>query len=156
MSKNDAKHVSRMAKGSKSAKRTTQGNPAPLYRQLILPWKDQMKEAEVEKYRYVIFDKPESIKRTIGDLLFERLCVPIRKLAQPNDFLGYLPLPTPYFNHWKQLCYTIVYHRHIHQALLRVGHNFPNTRNALCSLSAALKYNLYCRGLKEDVKIFKV
>jgi hypothetical protein len=116
---------------------------------LLHPWNDQMKD--VERYTFVVFDKPESKTYTKAQGgTFKRLRVPVYNLggSRTDLPLGYLPLPTRYLPHWKQLCYTVVYHKCMHNALntLSKQKDFPSARDCARSISAILKYYLYCRG----------
>jgi hypothetical protein len=106
-----------------------------------------MKDVKVDNYPYVVFGMPQAVKRTFDGVTIKRLRVPIKKLTGTKEFMGYLPLPKRYMGHWKQLCYHIIYHKEMHQALRRVGKGYPNIRKALHSLSSILKYNLFCQGL---------
>jgi hypothetical protein len=115
------------------------------------PWSDQMKDEEVNKYDYVAFDKPEvkNYKKHDGTQL-TRLRIPVRSTTGPRNtmILGYLPLPSRYLPHWKQLCYTIVYHKCLHDSLklLEREGGYKYARNCARSASTILKYNIYCRG----------
>ena len=112
------------------------------------PHREQLKDAEISEYPYLVFGEPETVRYTTAGGNVARLRVPISALFEPETILGYLPLPTRYQLHWKQLCYTIVYHRCVHATLrnFEKDKRYPFARDCARSVSAVLKYQLYCRA----------
>jgi hypothetical protein len=115
------------------------------------PCRDQMKDVQVNHYGYVVFEEPCAARYKRPDGTEERrLRITVRSTSAPANtiILGYLPLPCRYLNHWKQLCYNIVYHKCLHAALkvLEQEPGYPHARSSARSASAVLKYNIYCRG----------
>jgi hypothetical protein len=114
------------------------------------PCNFQMKSADITSYTFLAFDEPERGRyfRTDGTA-FTRLRIPIysRNEGTSTRPLGYLPLPTKYLPHWKQLCYTIVYHQSMYQAQDGLDpKEWPSAQLYSRSVGAILKYYLYCRG----------
>jgi len=147
-----------MAPGKKltARKRTGAGNRIIRHQVNPLrlrPWKDQMRDEDIQTYNYMVFDEPELKRYTSanGNTQFKRLRIPVRnpQVNPPhNNLVGYIPLPLNYLPYWKQLCYTIVYYKVMHQALGKSGHrNDKVVQSGKQSTSTMLKYYLYCRGL---------
>jgi len=119
----------------------------------LRPWTDQMKDDDIEKYNFMVFDEPELRQYTSPNASkpWRRLRIPVRnpQVNPPhNNLVGYIPLPFRYLPYWKQLCYTIVYYKVMHQALSTSGHPNANTvQSGKRSTSTMLKYHLYCHGL---------
>ena len=141
----------RGAKGTESAIRF------PIYSAQdfhLHPHREQMKDAEISVYPFLIFREPERVRYATAGGNVARLRVPVSALCEPETILGYLPLPTRYQSHWKQLCYTIVYHRCVHSTLrtFEKDKRYPFARDCVRSVSAILKYQLYCRArIIEDI-----
>jgi hypothetical protein len=110
-----------------------------------------MKDDEVKNYNYVAFDEPESrIYNTHDGKQLTRLRIPVSSTNGPRNTmrLGFLPLPSRYLPHWKQLCYSIVYQKCLHESLkvLEREGGYQHARSCARSASAILKYKIYCRG----------
>jgi hypothetical protein len=129
-----------------------------------------MKDKEINDYNFVVFDRPLLVRSHNPNATM--LAVPVKSITRPSDdepsddepddepsddepsdddtLLGYVPLPSRYEDHWKQLCYTIVYHKLMHTALCTLARSkrprYPEARNCARSVSSILKYNLYARG----------
>jgi hypothetical protein len=113
------------------------------------PWCDRMKDVDVYNYNYVAFDEPEvALYDQPDDAQLRRLRIAVCSTDGDATILGYLPLPLRYKKHWKQLCYTIVYHKCLHNSLklLEQEGGFKHARSGALSASAILKYQIYCRG----------
>jgi len=107
-----------------------------------------MRSDEMRNYNFVVFDKPEVVNYDHPDGgRTSRMRVPVKK--SDSTLLGYLPLPSQYLDFWKQLCYTIVYHKEMQRTMAKISRKKePGTSRDLSrSLSAILKYQLYSRGL---------
>jgi hypothetical protein len=113
------------------------------------PLCDRMKDVDVYNYSYVAFDEPEVALYDKPDgAQLTRLRIAVYSTDGDATILGYLPLPLRYWKHWKQLCYTIVYHKCLHNSLklLEREGGFKLARSCALSASAILKYQIYCRG----------
>jgi hypothetical protein len=116
-----------------------------------------MKDVQVNNYGYVVFGEPHAARYKKPDGTDQRrLRITVSSTNAPANAipLGYLPLPCRYLSHWKQLCYNIVYHKCLHAALkvLEQERGYPHARSCARSVSAILKYNIYCRGkIIEDI-----
>ena len=140
-----ASRARKTGKGSRSGKAATRVFNFNDF--LLHPWNDQMKDKEIDNYNFFAFDKPRIVRSPNSAAM--QLAVPVR--SSDNDTpLSYVPLPSQYESHWKQLCYTIVYHKAMHSALCTLTHSkrpkYQEARNCARSVSAILKYNLYTRG----------
>ena len=62
-----------------------------------------MKDADISVYPVLVFREPEKVHYTTAGSNVARLRVPVSILCEPETILGYLPLPTRYQLHWKQL-----------------------------------------------------
>lgn len=118
------------------------------------PVRDGLTWDEFQAYPFLIFFEPErkTYKGHGGSDDFDRFRV---RVANPNkhvDYLGYLPLPTKYYEPWVNLCYIIVYHRNAFITLhdIMEESDSEETLDAItphfCSVAAVLKYHIYCRG----------
>ena len=140
-----ASRARKTGKGSRSGKAATRVFNFNDF--FLHPWNDQMKDKEIDDYNFVTFDKPRTLRSP--NSAAPGIGVPV-KSSDDDTLLGYVPLPSRYISHWKQLCYTIVYHKAMHAALCTLSRSkrpkYPEARNCARSVSAILKYNLYARG----------
>jgi hypothetical protein len=113
-----------------------------------------MKDSKISVYPFMVFKEPGNICYTTAGGEVACLRVPISALSAPQTILGYLPLPTCYQSHWKQLRYTIVYHKCVHTTLrtFEKDKRYQFACDCVRSVSAILKYQLYCcRRINKDI-----